>query len=289
LAQGENNVLLTAWWSDTDFVPSFPFTVVAQNGENIVQEGRRYALLIGNQSYKDREFQRLDTPIADTHALAKILEQHYGFSTTAMIGDQPISLVLDDAERERMLKVLSQLRPVLKPGDSLLLYYGGHGVYEKETDRAYWLPVDAARDAPEDWVSDADISAALARLSARHILVVADSCYAGAFRHRGAEPAAVTMSRVQFLDQVNLRQSRNFLSSGANEPVADGGGNGHSVFARALLNGLSQEKTPFTAGELFGKYIQTVVGGNSKQIPQYFPMKDGHEGGEFVFVPQRPN
>lgn len=281
---GENSIPLMVWWSDSDFVAHF-FTVISQNGENIVQEGQRYAVLIGNQHYQDHGFQALDTPIADSHAVATLLEKRYGFLTSAMIGDQRVSLILDDAGRETMLKTLSQLRAVIGPGDSLLIYYGGHGVYEKETDRAYWLPVDATRDAPQDWVSDADITAALARLSARHVLVVADSCYAGAFRHRGVDPEQPTMNRVQFLDEVNLRKSRNFISSGASEPVADGGGKGHSVFAQALLAGLSQETKPFTAGELFGKHIQTVVGGSSQQIPQFFPMKEGHEGGEFVFVP----
>ena len=31
---------------------------------------------------------------------------------------------------------------------------------------------------------------------------------------------------------------------------------------------------------------QGTVGGDSKQIPQYFPVKEGHEGGEFVFLPR---
>jgi hypothetical protein len=187
---GENNILLAAWWNDSDFVPRF-FTVVAQNDENIVQEGRRYAVLSANP--------------------------------------------------------------------------------------------------PQDWVSNADISDALARLSARHILIVADSCYAGAFRNRGGiDPDPAAQTHVQFLEGANLRPSRNFLTSEANEPVADGGGNGHSIFVRALLDALAQEKKPFTAGEVFAK-LQSAVGGNSKQIPQYFPMKKGHEGGEFIFVPESAN
>jgi hypothetical protein len=40
---------------------------------------------------------------------------------------------------------------------------------------------------------------------------------------------------------VSLRQSRNPLTSDANEPVADGGGREHSNFARALLDGLALE------------------------------------------------
>jgi hypothetical protein len=289
VAPGENNILLAAWWNDSDFVPRF-FTVVAQEGENIVQEGRRYAVLMANQHYRDPDFPPLDTPLDDSAALASLLQKRYGFTTTAVVGNQPLSLILNDAaDRDAMLKVLSQLRAVVTPADSLLVYYGGHGIYEKETDRAYWLPVDATRDAPQDWVSNADISDALARLPARHILVVADSCYAGAFRSRGGvDPNPAAQSRVQFLEAANLRQSRNFLTSGANEPVADGGGNGHSVFVRALLDALAQEKKPFTAGEMFAK-LQSAVGGNAKQIPQYFPMKEGHDGGEFVFVPQSVN
>jgi hypothetical protein len=34
------------------------------------------------------------------------------------------------------------------------------------------------------------------------------------------------------------------------------------------------------------RHIQGTVGGDSKQIPQYFPVKEGHEGGEFVFLPR---
>ncbi len=284
VTEGENRVLLVAWWDDIDWVP-LSFAVVAQSGESLVQQGHRYALLVGNQNYRDPQFPKLATPLADARSLARILEQRYGFETTARLPDRQLSLLLEDAERDRILHALSQLRAVLRPEDSLLIYYGGHGVYEKETDRAYWLPIDATRDAPEDWVSDADISTALSRLTARHILIVADSCYAGAFRHREAEPDRTAMSRVQFLDEVNVRQSRNFITSGASEPVADGGGKGHSIFAQVLLDALSGEKKPFTAGELFAKYIQPQVGGNAKQIPQYFSMKEGHEGGEFVFVP----
>jgi hypothetical protein len=74
------------------------------------------------------------------------------------------------------------------------------------------------------------------------MLVIADRCYSGAFRHRGDTSINLAnMSRVQFLDEVSLRQSRNLLTSDANEPVTDGVGREHSNFAQALLDGLARE------------------------------------------------
>jgi hypothetical protein len=131
-----------------------------------------------------------------------------------------------------------------------------------------------------------DVQAAIERLNARHVLIIADSCFAGAFRTRGDDrPDPKSMTRIQFLDQANLRSSRSFISSGASEPVVDQGGRGHSAFAQALLDGLIAESKPLTAGELFQRRILAQVGGTTKQLPQYFRMKGGDEGGEFVFIP----
>jgi hypothetical protein len=76
------------------------------------------------------------------------------------------------------------------------------------------------------------------------------------------------------------------MASGGNEPVADGGGGGHSVFAKAFLLGLSQmEKDKFTATELFRDFVQERVAGAANQTPEYNPLRNsGHESGDFVFV-----
>ena len=73
-------------------------------------------------------------------------------------------------------------------------------------------------------------------------LVIDGRCYSGAFRQRGDTSINLaSLSRVQFLDEVSLRQSRNLLTSDANEPMADGGGREHSICAQALLDGLALE------------------------------------------------
>lgn len=75
------------------------------------------------------------------------------------------------------------------------------------------------------------------------------------------------------------------MSSGGNEPVADGGGGGHSVFAKAVLNGLDQiEGAEFTAQDLFQDFVKPRVAGGSNQIPIYSQIRNSDdEAGDFVF------
>jgi hypothetical protein len=281
--QGENKVALVAWFGESDFLPK-PFTVVSGEGNQVMQEGKNYALIIANQDYKDPAYGKLDTPIGDASALSERLEQKFGFKSKVQIGEQTISLILNNATKVEMERALSKLRKVITPADSVLVFYAGHGIYEKETDQAYWLPVDAEAGEPETWLSAHDVQTAIQRLDARHVLVVADSCFSGGFRKRGTE-AEDKSPRLQRLTNSMTRASREFISSGDIEPVADGGGHGHSMFARALLDALDQENKPFTAGEMFQLHVKEAVSGKSGQSPQYFPMKEGHDGGEFVFLP----
>jgi hypothetical protein len=113
---------------------------------------------------------------------------------------------------------------------------------------------------------------------------ISDSCYSGGLtRDAPVEVAATEHSR--YVENAAQRKSRHLLSSGANEPVADGGANGHSVFAGALLTALDRiETAEFTASELFQNHVSVLVSGRSLQSPQYVPIRNsGHEGGDFVF------
>ena len=132
--------------------------------------GRYYALVIGNQNYK--RIEPLATPLNDARRAARVLKDVYGFSVT----------VIDDADDVAMLRALNDLNGVLKPEDNLLIYYAGHGTRLRTGDReaGYWLPVNAD-PPPVDtfWVANEQVTGHLARLPARRVLVVADSCYAG--------------------------------------------------------------------------------------------------------------
>jgi len=252
-------------------------------------EGRRFAVIIANQNYGGATgMPSLSTPFADADALAAVLSSRYGFLTEIDAGARKVPLILKDPTKRDIEVALHQLGKVAGAKDTVLIFYAGHGVFEPVTSTAYWVPADAEQGFEPSYLSAADISAAIQRIQAGHVILISDSCYSGALLRGGAagDGRIDDAQRMQALLKLQARKSRIVITSGNNEPVADGGGGGHSVFARALLTGLENvEHDAFSARELFDGYILQQVAANADQEPQYRPLeKVGHEGGDFVFV-----
>jgi uncharacterized caspase-like protein len=235
--------------------------------------GRYLALVIGNEQYAN--FTRLRTPIADANAFAELLKKDYAFDVT----------VLKNASRYQIVSALSRLRREATENDNVLVYYAGHGYLDQSTSRGYWLPVDAERDSVANWLSTSDITDMLAGLQARHALILADSCFSGTLLR--SDPTVSLDERHSLLEKLSNLRSRNIMTSGGLEPVNDGGGGKHSVFAAALLKALHDNRQPLEAGRLFVQIRERVALGAS-QTPQYAPLRNaGHDGGDFIFA-RRP-
>lgn len=253
-------------------------------------EGVRYAVVIANQTYaRETGFSPLRTPFADADALADILATRYGFRLEATLpGGRTVPLLLKDATRRDIETVLYQIGLVAGEKDTVLIYFAGHGIYEEKTTIAFWVPVDAEAGVPISYLSASTIVEAVQRMHADNVVVISDSCFSGALMRGGGEaPAEVAAAeRMQAMLRLAQRRTRVLISSGGNEPVEDLGGEGHSVFARALLTGLDRmEHEVFSARELFDGYILPMVVGRADQEPQYRPIeRAGHEGGDIVFV-----
>jgi hypothetical protein len=239
-----------------------------------LQIGTYYALIIGNQNYKN--LPKLQTPINDAKEMAQLLQERYRFQTKVIL----------DADRSRILTALGEYRRTLPENSNLLIYYAGHGHHDPDADEAYWLPIDAQADNNANWISADDITRDVRAIRSSHVLVISDSCYSGYLV--GSRSAKVGFNPVEmhaFLAKMLSSKSRNLMSSGGDEPVEDAGAPGHSVFAAAILGGLRRiEEANFTASDLFQRFIQPKVGGQSRQVPQYSEIRNsGHEYGDFVF------
>ncbi len=243
--------------------------------------GKRYALVIANQQYQN--WAKLDTPRADAQAVAEVLKQRFDFQVS----------VLQDATRQQMLAALSRLRQQVGPQDQVLVYYAGHGQMDAVTARGYWIPVDGDEKDLAQWVSVIDVTDQLSAMSARHVLVIADSCYSGTLT-RSLVPAvdqALTLEqRAGPLQQLTRQRARVAMTSGGLEPVVDGGSIEHSLFARSLLDVLGQVKGPVAAQELYhsvsARFAHLAKRLKVQQKPQYAPIGfAGHEAGDFVLSP----
>ena len=265
--------------------------LVYQGDINALQgQGKRYAVIIANQDYgPSTGLPSLDTPLADARAIADELTSQYGFTTELDTPDgRKLPLFLKDPSKNDILFRLEDLAKNIGPKDAVLIYYAGHGVYEKITGTAYWVPSDARVGYASSFLSADDISDAIKRMQAGNVLLISDSCYSGDLMRGGpqVDEKISDAERNQALLRLQARRSRILMTSGNNEPVEDLGGGGHSIFAKALLNGLENEPhDAFSARELFQDFILEQVTANADQEPQFRPLqKVGHEGGDFVFV-----
>ena len=74
------------------------------------------------------------------------------------------------------------------------------------------------------------------------------------------------------------------MTSGGLEPVLDGGGGGHSVFANAFLQVLRENPVVLLGQQVFSQ-LRTRVVVNADQTPEFSDVrKAGHDGGDFIFV-----
>lgn len=247
-----------------------------------VKLGRYFAVIIGNNSYRDAQYQSLKSAVSDATAVANVLQKRYGYQTTLVL----------NASRLEMLTALSSMRDKMKPEDNLLVYYAGHGELSGAT--GYWVPTDGAANNAKSWISNAAISDILNSLPAKKVMVVADSCYSGSMTRAPVANLAAANTPDKwnaYVKTMAAGRSRTALTSGGVQPVPDTGTGNHSYFARAFLNVLQDNNRLMEAQRLF-REVSTSLALNSinspiPQNPQYAPIRyAGHESGDFFFMPR---
>ena len=202
--------------------------------------------------------------------MAATLKNEYGYTIHLM----------ENPTRADIIDKLDELRETLVEAGNLLIYYAGHGWLDEQSGRGYWMPVNARNDWRSRWVSDAILTDALQALHAKHVMVVADSCYLGTLTRSVKVPERNKV----YIERIAEKRARVVLSSGGLEPVADSGGGKHSVFTAQFLQALRSNEGVLDGTQMFERVRQAVVL-NADQTPEYSDIrKAGHEGGDFLFV-----
>jgi len=242
--------------------------------------GRYYAVVIGNDEYSN--YPQLKTAVNDANKVAEVLRQNYGFETQ----------LITNADRYTVLSALNEVRSKLREQDNLLIYYAGHGEIDPTTKQGYWLPVDAEKGNTANWISNGAITDLLNTIKARHVLIVADSCYSGSMTRSSIPRLNTKMNDAKFQKWLKLMKktrTRTVLTSGGLQPVLDSVGGKHSVFAQAFLNKLKRGKGVIDAYRIYldvaGEVQQTAASVGFDQVPTYAPIQHaGHGGGEFLLI-----
>ncbi|MBI2399404.1 MAG: caspase family protein [Xanthomonadales bacterium] len=247
-----------------------------------VKLGRYHAIVIGNNQYAD--YPALVSAANDADKVAGVLASRYGFTTT----------LLKNANRFEILSALNAKREALGPDDNLVVYFAGHGEIDSGTKQGYWVPADGRRSTPNSWLSNRAISDILNTMNAKHVMVVADSCYSGAMT-RAAVPtfssAMPDKAWAQWVKAMSQSRSRTALTSGGLAPVPDTGRGNNSHFALALIAALEDNAQLLEGQRLFREVSSSLALAAAEsslvQIPEYAPIQfAGHEAGEFFFQPK---
>lgn len=238
--------------------------------------GEYHALVIGNNNYADLD--DLGTAINDANEIAKVLKDTYGYKTQ----------VLQNATHLEIVQALADYQEKLGKLDNLVVYYAGHGLID-ERQNGYWIPTDAKLSDKSSWIPNKVISEFMSSMNAKHVMVIADSCYSGTMSGSAIRPFPEDVAENDILFTSRVK-ARTVLTSGGLQPVLDSGGDGHSIFASALLDVLKENDGVMEGYRLYQALEQQVKLRSKlsgiQQIPEYTAVKHaGHEGSEFYFLP----
>jgi Caspase domain/YDG domain len=232
---------------------------------------RKLAVVIGIDNYADKQIPSLDGARRDAEGVANVLSTALGYET---------ALVLDGS-REAILRRLNRLVLQAGPEDSVVIYYAGHGDVVDKTKQGYWIPANARIDDPRTWISNNDIGRVIGRIPSRQVALISDSCFSGSLvGGPGIAAAAVTADPLALL----RRRAAVVMTSGGNEPVADTGKDGHSVFTYNLMRSLQGLDSWRPGNNVFAS-VSAAVARALPQRPRYAAVMMGrHEAGtDYLF------
>ena len=231
-------------------------------------KGKNYLLSIGIDKYTD--LPPLFNAVKDAQEVVEVLLNKYQFEQTLVM-----ELYNDTATKKNIYKKLRELTQRVTPKDNVLIYFSGHGEYDKIAKEGYWIPVDAENGEESDYIPNTVIRKKLGTINSRHTFLMADSCFAGSLF---AKSAGRNVGKRYERDP-----SRWGLTAGRNEIVSDGKAGDNSPFAESLLYRLRNNTGALNVQELCAHVTEYVLA-NSKQTPIGEPLQiEGHKNGQFVF------
>lgn len=237
--------------------------------EKVNKESKYYSLFIGINNYEDPAVTYLDNPIKDAQKLYDVLITGYTF-------DKENAQFIKDATREDIINSLDELAKKVTPEDNVLIFYAGHGWWDKDANIGYWLPTDARQNSKAAWFGNSRLVDFLKAIKSKHTLLIADACFGGAiFKTRTAFPDA--QKAINLLYEL---PSRKAMTSGTMTEVPD-----RSVFINFLVERLENNTEKYLSSEQLFSSFRIAVINNSDVVPQYGEIRNvGDQGGDFIFI-----
>jgi hypothetical protein len=226
---------------------------------------KRVALVIGNDAYEN--VPALQKAVNDAHAMGEELTK-LGFDVVSA----------QDVGRRAMSRALVELENKVGSGDTVLIYFAGHGFAVEDTN--YLLPVDvpAAGPGEEGLVRDASFAASglsdrLQEKGAATVILILDACRDNPFALKGKR----SIGLIRGLTRMDPAEGMFVLFSAgqgqsALDRLGDADTNPNSVFTRTLLQEMDQPGQSMVqiAKRTQSKVRELAAKVDHVQVPAYY-------------------
>ncbi|WP_202895862.1 caspase family protein, partial [Iningainema tapete] len=273
---------------------------------------RSLAVVVGINQYING-VPALKTAVNDATKLAHILETKYQYQVLLLLDTgatyAKLCHLFTTLEKQRFL-LADGSTIQLQPDDRILFYFAGHGIALDALDNSdgpagYLVPQDARLGDSASLLPMKQLHDTLLKLPCRHLLVILDCCFAGAFRWAGSREAVrrSKMYRERYERFISGCAQQVITSAADDEKAADclyqfgqrREHDGHSPFAELLFAALEgkadlSKDSIITATEMYVYLHSELLNINARQTPGFCQLKR-HDKGEYIFaVPEfNPN
>jgi hypothetical protein len=241
----------------------------------VMIDRKDYALLFATNRYDN--WNDLYNPIFDAEAIAKELEERYGFI---------VEIVKDNDQDEVMTKLREYGQRKYKPQDQLFIFFAGHGVYDEVFGEGFVVAKNSLKNdvSKNSYISHNRIRSNINNIPCEHIFLTMDVCFGGTFDAQLASSRSAVYEAIddrEYLVKKLSKKTRKYLTSGGKEYVSDGIRGQHSPFARNFLealktNGKEDRILILDEIKLYMERLQTT--------PRFGSFGSDEKGSDFVFV-----
>ena len=184
--------------------------IIKKQDAGMFDTGKYLALLIAVEKYQSSNVNDLNRPIKDSYQIKQVLQNFYSFEKKNIT-------ILENPSREKIIKAFDLLSQKIKNSDNLLIFFAGHGFWDKKLSQGYWLPSNASIHSRAKWLSNSTIRDYIRGIKTKHTLLVSDACFSGGiFKTRKTFGVATTATR-----ELYKLPSRKAMTSGTLTEVPD--------------------------------------------------------------------
>lgn len=276
LPNGQNYVQVIAENIDGGIVVDYRSIIIGMDAlkDAITIDRQDYALLFATDQYDN--WGDLVNPIYDSKAIAKELEERYGFEVK----------IVENGDQDLVFNTLREYaKRSYKPQDQLFIFFAGHGQYDETFGEGFVVARDSRANDPgkNSYISHNRLRSNINNINCEHIMLVMDVCFGGTFDPVLASSRNLyeEIDNVEFIVKKLSTKTRKFLTSGSKEYVSDGIPGKHSPFTVRFLealksNGGEDRLLTFSEVNIYMQKLQTTA--------RFGPFGSDEQGSEFLFI-----